>query len=171
MTEREQILELLHAAFPSQPVPEQFFWKADQHDDGYEFRRDLRQWLEGRAWTDIRMHDWTMVGDVSRTRELLEPATFLYYLPSLLIGVTEDPSYFDWALAAIIPAGRDRRPKSQWWIELLATIAPEQRAAIRAFVAHVRQDFMRFDEGPFVISGDEVLTAEAEAFWDAQIRG
>jgi hypothetical protein len=106
MTTREHFLKLLLAAFPPQPMPARFFWKEDRHDNSYEFRRDLLEWLAERQWTEIKMRDWAMIGHIGMTRELLEPATFLYYLPSLLLGVTEDPSYLDWALEAIIPSGR-----------------------------------------------------------------
>jgi hypothetical protein len=167
MTKKEDFLKLLLATFPPQPMPAQFFWKEDQHDNSYEFRRDLLEWVAGRQWTEIKMRDWAMVGHMSSTRELLEPATFLYYLPSLLLSVTEDPGYLDWALEAIIPSGRDRRPKSKWWVELLETISPDQSATIRAFFAYVRSNLLRSDEGPFVISA-AALTAEAETFWDAQ---
>jgi hypothetical protein len=169
MTKKEDLLKLLLATFPPQPMPAQFFWKEDRHGNSYEFRRDLLEWLADRKWTEIKMPDWAMAGDPRITRELLEPATFLYYLPSLLLGVAEDPGYLDWALEAIIPSGRDRRPKSKWWGELLETISLEQRVTIRAFLAHVRNDLLRSDEGPFEISTSEALTAEAETFWDAQI--
>jgi len=32
---------------------------------------------------EIKMRDWVMAGHVIIIRELLEPVTFLYYLPSL----------------------------------------------------------------------------------------
>jgi hypothetical protein len=169
MIEKEDFVELLLAAFPPQLMPAEFFWKEDRHDNSYEFRRDLLEWLAGRQWTEIKMHDWTMVGRVSMTRELLEPATFLYYLPSLLLSVVLDVGYLDWALEAIIPSGRDRRPKSKWWDELLETISADQSAAIRAFLRYVRTNLLRPVEGPFVISRDETLTLEAETFWDAQV--
>jgi hypothetical protein len=169
MTKNGDFLKLLHATFPPQPMPAQFFWEEDRHDNSYEFRGDLLEWLAERQWTEIKMHDWAMAGDTRMTRELLEPATFLYYSPSLLLGVTEDLGYLDWALEAIIPSGRDRRPKSKWWGELLETISSEQSATIRAFLAHVRNNILPSDEGPFVISTSEVLTAEAETFWDTQI--
>jgi hypothetical protein len=169
MTKKEDFLKLLLATFPPQPMPAQFFWKEDRHDNSYEFRRDLLEWLAERQWTEVKMRDWAMAGHISITRELLEPATFLYYLPSLLLGVTEDPGYLDWALEAIIPSGRDRRPKSKWWGQLLETISPEQAAAIRAFLAHARSDLLRSDKEPFVVSEEEVHSDEAETFWDAQI--
>jgi hypothetical protein len=83
---------------------------------------------------------------------------------------TEDPSYLDDALEAIIPLGRDRRPKSKLWGELLETISPDQASTIRAFLAHVRSDLLQSNKEPFVVSGEEVHTDEAETFWDAQIR-
>jgi hypothetical protein len=170
MTTREHFLKLLLAAFPTQPMPARFFWKEGVHDAGDEFCSDLLERLWRREWTEIKMSDWAWIGGaISMSRAHLEPATFLYYLPSLLLSVTEDPWYVDLALEAIIPLGRDRRPKSKWWGELLETISPEQAAAIRAFLAHVRSDLLRPDKEPFVISGEEVLTDEAETFWDAQI--
>jgi hypothetical protein len=168
MTKKEDFLKLLLATFPPQPIPAQFFWKEDRHDVSYEFRRDLFESLAERPWAEIKMRDWAMTGRTNMTRELLEPATFLYYLPSLLLGVTEDPGYLDWALEAIIPSGKDRRPKSKWWGELLETISPDQSAAIRAFLAYVRDNLLRPDEGPFDISMNKALTAEAETFWDVQ---
>jgi hypothetical protein len=171
MTTREHFSNLLHAAFPPQPMPVRFFWKEGVHDASDEFCGDLLERLWRREWTEIKMSDWAWIGNIiSMSREHLEPATFLYYLPSLLLGVTEDPWYLDLALEAIIPSGRDRRPKRKWWGELLETISPGQSAAIRAFVAHVRSDLLRSDKEPFVVSGEEILTDEAETFWDAQIR-
>jgi len=169
MTKNEHFLKLLLATFPPQAMPTQFFWREDRHDDSYEFRRDLREWLERRRWTEIKMRDWAMAGHISIHRELLEPATFLYYLPSLLLAATEDPGYLAWALEAIIPSGRDRKPKSKWWGELLETISPDQCAALQAFLAYVRSDLLRSEGGPFVITEAEALTSEAETFWDAQI--
>ncbi|WP_407177981.1 DUF6714 family protein [Bradyrhizobium sp. STM 3562] len=114
------------------------------------------------------MRNWAMAGHIRIHRELLDPATFLYYLPSLLLGVTEEPAYLAWALEAIVPSGRDRKPKSKWWGELLETISPDQRAALRAFLAYVRSDLLRSEEGPFVITEAEARTSDAETFWDAQ---
>jgi hypothetical protein len=171
MTTREHFLKPLLAAFPPQPMPVRFFWKQGVHDASDEFCRDLLERLWRREWTEIKMSDWAWIGSaIGMSRAHLEPATFLYYLPSLLLGVIEEPRYLELALEAIIPLGRDRRPKSKWWGELLETISPDQSATIRAFLAHVRSDLLRSDKEPFVVSGDEVLTDEAETFWDAQIR-
>jgi hypothetical protein len=167
---KDDFLKLLVVTFPPEVVPAHFFWKEDQHNDSYEFRQHLLR-LAGRKWTDIQMDDWTMVGQIAHTRELLAPTTFLYYLPSLLLGVAQDdPGYLDWALEALIPLGRDRKPKSKWWSELLAIIQPSQSATLRAFIAHVRNDLLPPEKGPFVITANEALTSEAEAFWDTQIR-
>ena len=170
MTTNEQFSKLLHAAFPAQPMPARFFWKECEHDADDEFRRDLLERLARRQWTEVKMSDWAMIGDgISFSRERLEPATFLYYLPSLLLNVTEQPEYLEWALQAIIPLGRDRKPRRKWWIELLETISPDQCAALRAFLAYVRSDLLRSEEGALVITEADALTSEAETFWDAQI--
>jgi hypothetical protein len=169
MNTNEQFSKLLHAAFPTQPVPVRFFWKEDVHDAGDEFCKDLLECLAQREWTEIKMSDWAMIGSIiSVSREHLEPATFLYYLPALLLGVIEEPEYLEWALEAIIPLGRARRPKGRWWGELLETISLDQCAALRAFLAHVRGAFLRSDKGPFWITAAEAMTSEAETFWDAQ---
>ena len=171
MTKKEDFSNLLHATFPTQPMPARFFWKENVPDDGFEFCGDLLKWLAQREWTEIKMSDWkvAVIGHISVSREHLEPATFLYYLPSLLLGVIEEPGYLEQALEAIIPLGRDRRPKGRWWGELLETISLDQFATLRAFLAHVRSAFLRSDKGPFWITAAEALTSEAETFWDAQI--
>ncbi|WP_143201951.1 DUF6714 family protein [Bradyrhizobium sp. NAS96.2] len=164
MTTKEQFFKLLLAAFPAQPEPARFFWREDRHDDDYEFRQDLLR-LAGRQWTEIKIGDWTMVGRIGHTRELLEPATFLYYLPLLMLGAIDDPGYLDWALEAIVPLGRDRQPKSKWWMELLETISPDQIGILHDFLAFVRKNLLPVQE-TFVVTQEEVLTSEAEAFWD-----
>jgi hypothetical protein len=63
-----------------------------------------------------------------------------------------------------MPSGRDRRPKSKWWNELLETISASQSATIRVFLTHIRNNLLSRDGGL-----NEALTAEAETFWDAQI--
>jgi hypothetical protein len=169
MSTNEQFSKLLLATFPPEPMPARFFWKEGTHNADDEFCGDLLQWLGKRQWTEIKMSDWAMIGHISIVRERLEPATFLYYLPSLLLGATQDPGYLDWALEALMPSGRDRRPKSKWWGELLETISSDQIGALRAFLSHVRNSLLRPDKGPFVVSTAEALTAEAEMFWDAQV--
>jgi hypothetical protein len=62
----------------------------------------LLKWLAQREWTEIKMTDWKMIGHINISREHLDPATFLYYLPSLLLGVIEEPGYLYWALEAIM---------------------------------------------------------------------
>jgi hypothetical protein len=168
MNTREDFSNLLHATFLAQPMPARFFWKENVPDDGYEFCGALLEWLAQREWTEVKISAWPM-SIISISRVHLEPATFLYYLPALLLGVMEEPEYLEWALEAIIPSGRDRRPKGRWWGELLETISLDQCAVLRAFLVHVRSAFLRSDQGPFSITAAEALTSEAETFWDAQI--
>jgi uncharacterized protein DUF6714 len=170
MNANEQLSNLLHATFPVQPMPTQFFWLKDVHDDSYEFRHDLLEWLGQRLWTEVKLSDWTLKRDIVVSREHLEPVTFLYYLPSLLIGVMEQPEEIELALEAIIPPGRDRKPKRLWWRDLIETISLEQCKAIRAFVAHIRDHVLQSHKWrTFSITAAEALTSEAETFWDAQI--
>jgi hypothetical protein len=45
----------------------------------------------------------------------LEPATFMYYLPSIIIGVSREMEFWDFALEAIIPYNKNRVPRGRWW--------------------------------------------------------
>lgn len=168
MTTNEQFSKVLMDTFPAQPEPSRFFWKESVHDKNDEFSRDLLERLARRQWTEIRLNDWAMIASINIVRERLEPATFLYYLPSLLSGVIDDPRYLNWALEAIIPSGRDREPKSRWWIELLETISPDQIGTLLAFLLLVRKNLLRPDTSPFVIMENEALTSAAETFWNTQ---
>lgn len=161
----EQLLKLLLATFPPQPLPTRFFWEYSGSDNSDEFSHDLLQWFAQRPWTEIKIRDWAMTGHVGVSRELLEPAAFLYYLPSLLFGAAQEPEYLDWALEAI-PSGRDRQPKGKWWGQLLKTITPDQIDALHYFLAHIQINFSRSE--PFAIGVDEALASEAEQFWNAQ---
>ena len=109
-----------------------------------------------------------MIGSsISFSRERLEPTTFLYYLPAMLLSAIDDATYLNWTLEAIIPSGRDRRPKSKWWIELLQNISPDQIDALHAFLAFVRINLLPSDR-PLEITANEALTSEAERFWNTR---
>ena len=60
--------------------------------------------------------DWRMVGTPPCISRLyLEPATFMYYLPSIIIGVSREMEFWDFALEAIIPYNKNRVPRGRWW--------------------------------------------------------
>jgi hypothetical protein len=69
MNTNEQFSNLLHATFPTQPMPARFFWKENVPDDGFEFCGDLLKWLSQREWTEIKMSAWTMIGHIKISRE------------------------------------------------------------------------------------------------------
>ena len=161
---KAQLSELVTAAFPQEPVPGRIFWEDHAPADD-EFTTDIMARLANRRWTEVSVADWAWIGHVDIIRERLHPATFLYYLPSLLLGVIEEPAYLDRALGALIPPGRDRRPKSKWWTKFLEYVSLDQTAAIRAFVSFERTLLLVSQKNPFTITQDIALASEAETFW------
>jgi len=85
--------------------------------------KELAAHIEGKTWPSVHMLDWRMVGATPAVfREYLIPATFAYYLPSLLTGSILDPAFRDWAFEAILPANRQRKPKGDWWFGTLSEV-------------------------------------------------
>ena len=100
MTTSEQFSKLLLVTFPVQPEPTRFFWKESVHSNDDEFSRDLSESLAHRQWIKIKTSDWAMIGSsISFSRERLEPTTFLYYLPAMLLSAIDDATYLNWTLA------------------------------------------------------------------------
>ena len=160
MTTADQISELIHASFPVDPLPGQFFW-ADGIEPLGDMPEEIRNRIAGRSWAEITLPDWAMMGTAPVVaRGYFDPNAFRYYLPSLLVGVLRDIAYVDWALEAILPANRKRRPKGKWWQEFSEGISVKQRAAICAFLEGLRGLF--WDRiGPAA----QQSVVEAEAIW------
>jgi hypothetical protein len=87
------------------------------------------------------------------TRSYLEPATFLYYLPSLLVGVFQDPQYLDFAVEAIIPYNQNHRPRGEWWSVFSKSVTQVQKMALAAFLV---------DIGPLYSDTDDTMRATVE---------
>jgi hypothetical protein len=88
----------------------------------------------------------------------LEPATFLYYLPSLLVGVLDDLDYLDWALEGILPFNKTHKPRGKWWATFSACVTDNQRATLQAFLMTVRSS------NPADLR-DQALLGDAEVIW------
>ncbi|MBV8894790.1 DUF6714 family protein [Bradyrhizobium sp.] len=134
----DQLCELLRASFPVEPLPE-FFWRAGAEQPPGDIPDELQKRLANRPWIDVTMRDWTMMGAPAwLARIYLDPDTFRYYLPSLLVGVLHDTGYIDWALECLLPAGRKRRTERKEWTEFWDGLSDKQRDAIRAYLTGIR---------------------------------
>jgi hypothetical protein len=163
MTESAKFLDLIKAAFPAEPVPDQFFWTGGKDTLDRDIPEELRNRISGRPWTEVTLMDWRMTG-VSPViaRRYLEPATFMYYVPSIIVGASQQIECIELALEAIIPVNKYHVPRGKWWSEFSGIASPLQRAALSAFLAHVR--LVSWDTiGP----ANQYLLEQAERAWSS----
>jgi hypothetical protein len=140
MTKSKEFLDLVAGSFPVAPVPARFFWPEQEMGslDG-DMPQELGNRISGRRWTEVTLVDWRMIGTPPCVSRLyLEPATFMYYLPSIIVGVSQEMEFWDFALEAIIPYNKNRVPRGRWWSQFSASASPQQRAALSVFLAHIR---------------------------------
>jgi len=140
MTELERFFQLVHVSFPAEPLPRKFFW-AELNEQLFQpdIPGELQSRLQNRRWTEIKLMDWLMTGvEPITSRSYLEPATFLYYLPSLLVGVFDDHGYLNWAIEAILPDNRWHKPRGKWWTAFHGCVSEKQRITLCSFLSTVR---------------------------------
>jgi hypothetical protein len=83
----EEIETIIRAVFTERPVPTTFFGPAEALQQ--DMPQELASRIEGRAWTSLSLLDWRGVGAPPASyRRYVVPKTFAYYVPSLLVGVT-----------------------------------------------------------------------------------
>jgi hypothetical protein len=154
-------VRLITASFPAKPIPSRFFWSDGEGTDKGNIPDELSNRIGNRQWTEVTLLDWRMTGAapyISRT--YLEPRTFVYYLPSLLVGALFEPDFIDWALEGIIPFNKHRVPRGKWWNEFARAISPDQRKALSTYISHIQLTIWDLI-GP----GNQVLAHEAQAIW------
>jgi hypothetical protein len=160
MTTIDQISQLIHASFPVDPLPSQFFWLEGDAPIG-DIPEELLNRIAQRPWAEITMWEWAMTGAHAGTsRRYLDPNTFRYYLPSLLVGGLRESGYIDWALESVLPAGRKRRTTGKWWKEFAEGFSAMQRSAVCAYLKGIR--LLLWDSvGP----ANQQMICDAEAIW------
>jgi hypothetical protein len=163
MTESTEFLDLIRAAFPAAPVPAQFFWIEGKDSLDYDIPQELRNRIAGRPWTEVALIDWRMTGvGPCVARRYLEPATFMYYVPSIIVGTSQEIEFVELALEGIIPHNNHHVPRGKWWSEFSGIASLEQRAALLAFLAHVR--LVAWDK---IGDANQYLLERAEAVWSS----
>jgi hypothetical protein len=166
MTTIDQISQLIYANFPVDPLPNPFFWMDRGDQPIGDIPDELLNRIAQRPWVEITMRDWTMTGaHPCGSRRYLDPNTFRYYLPSLLVGGLQETGYIDWALESILPAGRKRRTTGKWWKEFAEGFSEKQRVAVCAYLKGIR--LLLWDSiGP----ANQQLICDAEAIWLSSAR-
>jgi hypothetical protein len=162
MIENEKLLDLIGTAFPVEPQPISFFWAAGEHALDRDIPQELKNRIAGRRWNEITLMDWRMIGTSPVVaRSYLEPAIFIYYVPSIIVGTSHQIEFMDFALEAIIPDNKHHVPRGKWWSEFAGIASPGQRLALSAFLSHVR--LMFWDRiGP----ANQSLLEHAENIWN-----
>jgi hypothetical protein len=139
MVEHDIFLELVGTAFPLEPLPTEFFWSERKDRLDLDIPQELGSRISGRSWTNVTLQDWRMIGvSPAVARHYLEPATFMYYVPSIIIGALQQIDCIEFALEAIVPGNRNREPRGKWWSQFSASASPRQRATLAAFTGHAR---------------------------------
>jgi hypothetical protein len=142
MTESAEFLDLVRTAFPAAPVPVQFFWTEGKDSLDGDMPHELRNRIAGRPWTEITLTDWRMTGTSPVVaRRYLEPATFMYYVPSIIVEAYQHIEFIDYALEGIIPENKYHMSRGKWWFEFSGIASPRQRAALSVFLSHIRLMF------------------------------
>ena len=161
MTESPEFLDLIRTAFPAAPVPVQFFWTDGKDPLDRDIPCELKNRIAGRPWTEITLTDWRMTGTSPVVgRRYLEPATFMYYVPSIIVAAYQQIEFIEDALEAIIPDNKHHVPRGKWWFEFSGIASPPQRAALSAFLAHIR--LVSWDG---IGSANQYLLEHAQSTW------
>lgn len=142
MSENEKHLEFIGNAFPVEPLPTRFFSSQGGKSLDFEIPQELSNRIAGRPWTEVTLMDWRMTGTSPVVaRRYLEPAAFMYYVPSIIVGGLQQIEFIDFALEGISPDNKHHEPRGEWWFEFSEIASPRQRAALSAFLSHVRLRF------------------------------
>ena len=162
MAENESLLVLVSAAFPVDPLPTRFFSPEGDRAFDFDIPQELKNRIAGRLWTQVTLLDWRMTGTSPVVaRRYLEPATFMYYVPSIIVGTLQKMDFIEFALEGIMPDNKYHVPRGEWWSEFSKIASPAQRAAFSAFLSYVRHSLWGVI-GP----ANQHLLEHAENIWD-----
>jgi hypothetical protein len=137
----QTVSELVRLAFPVEPIPDKYFWSGEIDRVG-DFTQDFLENIARRPWTDISTADWRnslLTG--GSFRNYVEPSTFLYYIPSLIVDALKgNRDDIQTALEEILPFNSDRNPRGKWWDEFSESISAKQRLVLSAFLIYRRKE-------------------------------
>jgi hypothetical protein len=122
-------------AFPTMPFPAEHRRKDGSID--WEVEDDVKKFL-GKQWDDIGLEHWIRSVSPAAIRNSTNPLFFKYYLPSLLIGVFENPDFFPLALDALLPDNPKLEPRRAW-TEFRSQFSPQQVAAVVMFLELLKE--------------------------------
>jgi hypothetical protein len=145
-----------------EPRPTRFFWpdaKGSLEDD---IALELKNRISGRRWNEVTLMDWRMIGlPPAASRLYLEPAAFVYYLPSIILGVLyPEIDFVEYALEAIIPYNQSHVPRGRWWFDFVSLVSPNQRRTLAAFL-----EYIRLTAWDSIGEANQHFLEVAEGFW------
>ena len=161
MNADEEFQNLFMAAFPAEPRPIKFFLETNEDWSDLDIPQELERRIAGRLWTQVTLMDWRMTGTAPVVaRRYLVPATFLYYVPSIIVGTYRELEFIEFALEGIIPDNKYHVPRGNWWFEFAEAVSPPQKVALSVFLSYIREAF--WDRiGP----ANQSLLEHAEKIW------
>lgn len=121
----------IEKAFPKFPIPSDLLIFKD---DPCEFSIELITILHGKPWTAVDIDDWRTTVGISLVKNYLTPLAFHYYLPSVLIGSIDKPSFLSYGLEALLPNNQKHIPKGEWWVEFRNCFNSNQKKIINKFL-------------------------------------
>jgi hypothetical protein len=147
MRENGALPKIFAEAFPLEPLPDHFFWAEAKGSLEGDIPSELKNRVLGRRWSEVTLMDWRMVGvSPAVSSQYLEPSTFAYYLPSIVLGV--------------YPRNQSHVPRGKWWAEFVDAISRRQRKALATFL-----EDLRLNSWEAVGAANQHFLEVAESFW------
>jgi hypothetical protein len=161
MRENGALPKIFAEAFPLEPLPDHFFWAEAKGSLEGDIPSELKNRVLGRRWSEVTLMDWRMVGvSPAVSSQYLEPSTFAYYLPSIVLGVYPDLDFVEYALESILPRNQSHVPRGKWWAEFVDAISRRQRKALATFL-----EDLRLNSWEAVGAANQHFLEVAESFW------
>lgn len=124
-------------AFPVEDVPQVLFSGRYERND---ITDDITSNFSGKKWTDVVLNDWIYCADVEVIAYYMAPEAFKYYVPSLLVSVTDTQDYLDWGVRGLLPHNKDRRPRNGDWESFRCLFSRAQECCVRKFLEEARRN-------------------------------
>jgi hypothetical protein len=162
MSKADIIYQEIYANFPVQPVPENPLRRSQNFPQDLDRWPSLQQWIAGRTWTSLKLHNWAMIGTTPGLfRYYFDPNAFHYYLPSIMAEVCETCTYPEFAIESLAPPDcsdeRVGRELGLWWTVFTGVFTSAEKSCVSRFVSYLRSS--RDD-----LLADEIIALDS-AWW------
>jgi hypothetical protein len=141
-----QIKEMINLAFQHSKLPSELILKKIGNT---EFEEEINKRLVGKNWHDVNLEDWISIASLPTLMECMTPQGVHYFLPSLLLGVIDEPNYYSWGVDALRPHNKYQTEKSEWWTTYKQLFSEEQIIAVRNFLLYVIEKADDYDDSKY----------------------